>query len=366
MEEPNKHPALLFCHPSMEDLAKAIAKRCSHTPSSETSDLSASWGKSHLGSGDLTFLQRRISHQRLMCHQPVKFSKTIQWEKFKDGWPNLFIEDVHEIAGRDVIFLGNFQSTDIIFEQLSILYSIPRYLARSFKFILPFFPTGTMERIDTEGKVATAKTLAMLLSAIPSTARGPSQIVIFDIHELQERFYFSDHVIPRLESALPLLVREMISLPEDMQPHLTVAFPDEGAFKRFHSIFEGFRTVICTKVREGDKRIVNVKEGDPKDKHVVIVDDLVQTGGTLKECCKALLSQGARSVSAYVTHAVFPQESWKSFTTAFKEPSDPDFRYFWITDSIPHAKDICNHPPFKLISLCDMISEALLGYDLLQ
>ncbi|PIK54397.1 putative ribose-phosphate pyrophosphokinase 4 [Apostichopus japonicus] len=361
MEEPNKHPALLFCHPSMEDLAKAIAKRCSHTPSSETSDLSASWGKSHLGSGDLTFLQRRISHQRLMCHQPVKFSKTIQWEKFKDGWPNLFIEDVHEIAGRDVIFLGNFQSTDIIFEQLSILYSIPRYLARSFKFILPFFPTGTMERIDTEGKVATAKTLAMLLSAIPSTARGPSQIVIFDIHELQERFYFSDHVGECITS----LSQRNDKSTRRYATTLTVAFPDEGALKISH-IFEGFRTVICTKVREGDKRIVNVKEGDPKDKHVVIVDDLVQTGGTLKECCKALLSRGARSVSAYVTHAVFPQESWKSFTTAYKEQADPDFRYFWITDSIPHAKDICNHPPFKLISLCDMISEALLGYDLLQ
>lgn len=366
MEQSQKQPALLFCHPSMEDLAKAITKRCSNAPISESIGLSASLGMSHLGSGDIPFLQRRISQQRPVGHQPVKFSDTIQWKKFKDGWPNLFIKDVHEIAGRDVIFLGNFQSTDIIFEQLSILYSIPRYLARSFKFILPFFPTGTMERIDTEGKVATAKTLAMLLSAIPSTARGPSQIVIFDIHELQERFYFSDQVIPRLESALPLLVREMLNLPEDVTPHLAVAFPDEGAFKRFHGIFEGFRTITCTKVRDGEKRIVNVKEGDPRNKHVVIVDDLVQTGGTLKECCKALLSRGAVSVSAYVTHAVLPQESWKSFTTSFKAETDPDFRHFWITDSIPHAKDICKHPPFKLISLCDMISEALLGYDLLQ
>ena len=49
--------------------------------------------------------------------------------------------------------------------------------------------------------------------------------------------------------------------------------------------------VICTKVRDGDKRIVRLKEGEPRGRHVVIVDDLVQSGGTLKECQKLLSSQ---------------------------------------------------------------------------
>lgn len=362
---PEKLPAFLFCHPSMEDLAEAIAKRCTNSPG--TIDVRGT-EKTLTGSSgsDPPFMQRSHSYSRLTSHQPVRFLKTIKWEKFKDGWPNLFIQDVDQVAGRDLIFLGNFQSPEIIFEQLSILYSIPRYLARSFKFILPYFPTGTMERIDTEGQVATAKTLAMLLSAIPSTARGPSQIVIFDIHELQERFYFSDQVIPRLETALPLLLREMKRLPEEVKFSLAVAFPDEGAFKRFNKTFQGFPTITCTKVRDKDRRIVNVKEGDPEGKHVIIVDDLVQTGGTLKECCRALQLRGAASVSAYVTHAVFPLESWKSFTKAYKSDTDPEFKYFWITDSIPHAHDICTHSPFQLLSLCDMISETLLGYDLLQ
>ena len=62
MEQSQKQPALLFCHPSMEDLAKAIAKRCSHTPSSADSvNLSASLGKSHFigNHGDIPFLQVR-------------------------------------------------------------------------------------------------------------------------------------------------------------------------------------------------------------------------------------------------------------------------------------------------------------------
>lgn len=52
--------------------------------------------------------------------------------------------------------------------------------------------------------------------------------------------------------------------------------------------------MICTKVRDGSKRIVRLKEGEPKDRHVVIVDDLVQSGGTLIECHALLASLGAK------------------------------------------------------------------------
>lgn len=76
---------------------------------------------------------------------------------------------------------------------------------------------------------------------------------------------------------------------------------------------------------------------------------------------QALLSSGAIKISAYVTHAVFPKESWKLFTDC-----EVQFDKFYITDSIPHATAIAQHSPFKLLSLCDSISEALLGFDLLQ
>jgi len=52
-----------------------------------------------------------------------------------------------------VILLASFHDPAVVFEQLSLIYSLPRYLVRSFRLILPFFPTGTMERIDTEGQV---------------------------------------------------------------------------------------------------------------------------------------------------------------------------------------------------------------------
>jgi len=292
--------------------------------------------------------------------EKVELKDTIQWEKFPDGWPKIFVQNVKkDCAGRNVIFLGTLHSPDLLFEQLSILYTLPRYLARSFTFILPYFPTGTMERVETEGEVATASTFARLLSATPLCARGPCKILIFDIHALQERFYFTDNVIPRLESAVPLILREMKK--PDMT-NVSVAFPDEGAFKRFHSMFEkDFPLITCIKIREGGRRNVKIKEGLVTDRHCFIVDDLVMTGGTLIECAKALKSAGASKVSAYVTHAVFPNSSWKKFQSC-----EVSFDSFYITDSIPHAVDISQHRPFKLLSLCDVISNALLGFDLLQ
>jgi len=330
-------PTVLFYHKSMRKLAESICERCNHAPKSPI-----------------------VAQKGLLRFQQSVELRTVSWEHFPDGWPNLFIENVkQDCAGRDVIFLASFHSPAVVFEQLSVIYKIPRLLARSFTAIVPYFPTGTMEREEIEGRVATAKTLAMLLSTIPLTARGPSQVMVFDIHALQERFYFTDNIIPRLETAIPLLLREVALL--RLENAVSIAFPDEGAFKRFHSMFTAFPAITCTKIRDGDMRIVKVKDGDPTGHHVIIVDDLVMTGGTLVQCAKALLSSGAVKISAYVTHAVFPRESWKGFTDC-----EVKFEKFYITDSLPHASHIAEHSPFKLLSLCDSISEALLGFDLLQ
>ena len=78
---------------------------------------------------------------------------------------------------------------------------------------------------------------------------------------------------------------------------------------------------------------------------------------------QALQKANPKSISVFVTHAVFPQGSWKKFTT---EECEIKFSHFWITDSIPHAIEISQHKPFELLSLCDSISNSLFGYDLLS
>ncbi|GJR86020.1 synaptobrevin, longin-like domain protein [Tanacetum coccineum] len=77
--------------------------------------------------------------------------------------------------------------------------------------------------------------------------------------------------------------------------------------------------VVCAKVCEGDKRIVRIKEGDCAGRHVVIVDDLVQSEGTLIGCQKVLVAHGATKVSAYVTHAMFPINQERDLFTQIVE-----------------------------------------------
>lgn len=256
----------------------------------------------------------------------------VQWREFESGMPNLFIEGVHRLETAHVLLLLNLRHKEILLDQLSLLYAIPRYGCQALTVLLPFYPTGTMERVDREGEVATAVSLSRMLSATPLTPHGPARFIIYDIHALQIRFYFQDSILPVLRSAMPLLLQIL----ESQEPNTAaVAFPDEGAKKRFGSFFSsaGFPVLYCSKVREGDKRVVKIAEGDPKGRHVFIVDDLCNTGGTVIACRDALAAQGASKVSVFVTHGLFPQESWKTFEAA-------GFHRVYITDSIPETVEV--------------------------
>ncbi|MBA0781274.1 hypothetical protein Gotri_002213 [Gossypium trilobum] len=295
--------------------------------------------------------------RKVAAHSQLITLQSINWRSFDDGFPNLFINNAHDIRGQHVAFLASFSSPAVIFEQLSVIYNLPRLFVASFTLVLPFFPTGSFERMEEEGDVATAFTMARILSNIPISRGGPTSVVIYDIHALQERFYFGDHVLPLFETGIPLLKQRLHQLSD--ADKIVVAFPDDGAWKRFHKLLDHFPTIICTKVREGDKRIVRLKEGNPAGCHVVIVDDLVQSGGTLIECQKVLFAHDAAKVSAYVTHGVFPKRSWERFTQK-NNRSEKGFAYFWITDSCPQTvKAVENTAPFEVLSLAGSIADAL-------
>ncbi|CAN1313024.1 Ribose-phosphate pyrophosphokinase 3, chloroplastic [Linum perenne] len=264
--------------------------------------------------------------ERVSCQSDAIELRSIHWNTFDDGFPDLFIPNAQGIRGQHVAFLASFSSPKVIFEQLSIIYALPKLFISSFTLVLPFFPTGTSERMEDEGDVATAFTLARILSNIPTPRGGPTSLVTFDIHALQQ-------------------------LPDS--DNIAIAFPDDGAWKRFHKQLQHFPT-------EGEQRIVRIKEGDPQGRHVVIVDDLVQSGGTLIECQKVLAKHGAARVSAYVTHGIFPNQSFERFQLDDGGNPATGLTYFWITDSCPSTvKAVMTRRPFEVLSLASAIAAAL-------
>jgi len=195
----------------------------------------------------------------------------IDWKIFPDKMPNIFIKNVEfDVDGEDVAFLASLSDKKDLLAQLSVIYALPRYGAKSLKIILPYFPVGTMERVEREGEIATAMTLARMFNAV-ECEKAP--LYIFDIHDNHERFYFQHPIIPKFRSAL-FLINDFI------KENTVICFPDEGAWKRF-----GGRVlvdqILCHKERLGKKREVKIIEGNPRGKDVIIVDDLVMTGGTL-------------------------------------------------------------------------------------
>lgn len=296
----------------------------------------------------------------------------IIWSHFPDGYPNIEFEHMKYLENKRVIFIASICDIASFLEQVSMFIVLPRQLIKSLDIILPYFAPATAERVDIEGQLATGETTAKsLISSIPPTKEGLARLHIFDIHALPVRFYFPDNVITKMHSAIELLKRLI-------DQNTTIVFPDEGAFKRFKLFFEEYRIIVCAKIRNGDKRIIRIADkinwpfDNNKDpafnckymEKLLIVDDLVQSGSTLEECRKALIQMGGKYVSAYVTHAVFPNESYKKFikpsNLSISESSNY-FENFYISDSNPISNKLINCNPFKIISICDYISNDLIN-----
>jgi len=102
-----------------------------------------------------------------------------------------------------------------------------------------------MERVDVEGQVATANTLSRMLMAVPMM----TQIILYDVHAESTRFSLREPLIPRPESCIPLLKDELRKLQVNGGEELCIAFPDEGANKRFAPAFAGYELSTCHKIR---------------------------------------------------------------------------------------------------------------------
>jgi len=168
--------------------------------------------------------------------------------------------------------------------------------------------------------------------------------------------FFFTGITPVLETAIPILLDRLKA--EHSSESLVVAFPDDGAQKRFHNFFTAYPNLVCSKVREGDKRIVTIKDGDCNGKNVIIIDDLVRTGGTLLECRSALLKAGARKTMCFCTHAVFPEQSYKRFLQDDQNSNTNTFDIFYVTNSCPEIAAILERKkPFQILSLIPKLLE---------
>lgn len=260
---------------------------------------------------------------------------------FPDGTPNikLHLEPLLKHVGKtSVVYFSHYSNMAEKYREQLIIWVLADTANISCLTVVDLYdPLATMERVvpHDEGRIATANVDAQWWKTLPRKVHR----ILFDHHTLQNRFYFTGgNTQVHFLTATGLVEWEG-----------SVAFPDDGAAKRFGPEFKQPQ-IICAKKRDGDKRVVEIKEGDAKDKDVLIVDDLVRTGGTLLKCIEALKEAGARKVSVFVTHAAFTsQEAIK----AFEECKDLDA--FYTTDTIPAKLG----DKFEVLSVCELVGQKI-------
>lgn len=302
----------------------------------------------------------KFKRKESKCESDHFYRGFINWKSYGDGTPDIKMdsETVKRLKDRRVIFLAYFTfnepSATTIIDQIIFLNSLSHYGVAEINIVLPYFPVGTMERIVGEGEIPTAYSLAHMLNSIPE-GTSKNKIYIFDIHALCSRFFFHTNTVPILITMMPLYtdyITETFKSNEE-QTNIIV-FPDDGAKKRFEKVLpKDFLKITCSKERIGNVRRIKIDEGlelllkkknasnvnklsvsvnthQLKDGNInlFIIDDLVQSGGTLKETVKGIkefldgygFDNTEDRVKFYpiVTHAVFPGNKNNEFFNNIK------------------------------------------------
>lgn len=269
----------------------------------------------------------------------------VKMERFADNWPNIFIEDVKNmVEHKEVVYIWDFSNPSELFMNFSIIRWILDYYADELIVIMPYFPVWTMERIETKWEIATAKYFAEIMSMFPAGRKTKTSVHIFDIHALVERFLFDSHIVnTEIHTAMSLLKEKL--------EWKTIVFPDDWAKKRFWNDFLWFDNVVCLKSRIWNERIISIKEWNPAWKDLIIIDDLIQTWWTIKETAIKLRGLWAKSVSAFSTHGIFPNNSHIELSKYLDK--------LIVTDTIPEnvlrINDVDNMEVLSISSLIEKI-----------
>jgi len=227
-------------------------------------------------------------------------------DTFPDG--ERYMRIVSEVDGRDVVLLGGTTSDAATLMVFDLGCALVRCGARRLTLIVPYYGYATMERAVRSGEVVTAKTRAVMLSAIPMACYG-NRILLLDLHAEGIPHYFEGGLTAFHVYAKPVLRDAIMRLGGD---DFVLACTDAGRAKWVESLANdvGVTAAFVFKRRlSGDRTEVSALDAQVQGKRVVIYDDMIRTGGSLIGAAQAYRDAGATSLAAIATHGLFPGES---------------------------------------------------------
>ncbi|NLF42307.1 MAG: ribose-phosphate pyrophosphokinase [Bacteroidales bacterium] len=229
------------------------------------------------------------------------------------------------IRGNEVFLVqSTFAPSDNLFELLLMIDAAKRASAKQVVAVIPYFGFARQDRKDKPRVSIGAKLIADLLSAA-----GVDRIITMDLHADQIQGFFDVPVDHLYASSIFVPYLQNLNL-----PNLAMASPDTGGTRRAaaYAKFLNSDLVICFKQRAKANVIEKMTLiGDVTGKDVVLVDDIIDTGGSITKAADMMMANGARSVRAICTHPVFSGE-------AIKKIENSPFTEVIVTDTIPLKK----------------------------
>lgn len=260
----------------------------------------------------------------------------------------IFVEIQENVRGEDIFIIQPTSSptNDHLMELLIMIDAFRRASAKRITAVIPYFGYARQDRKSGSRTPISAKLVANLI-----TESGADRVMTMDLHAAQIQGFF-DIPTDNLYAA-PLLARD-IKDNYDLQ-NLMVVSPDVGGVARARSLAKRLDCLLAIvdkrRDRPGESEVMNVI-GDVSGKDCILIDDIIDSGGTLCNAAEALLKQGATSVTAYITHGVLSGG-------AVARVGSSKLRELVITDSIQPTTAVLSAHNIRVLSSANLLGEAI-------
>ncbi len=260
----------------------------------------------------------------------------------------IFVEVQDNVRGEDVFIIQStsFPANDHLMELLIIIDALRRASARRITAVLPYFGYARQDRKAGPRTPISAKLVANLI-----TRAGADRVLTLDLHAGQIQGFFdipTDNLF-----AAPVMIRDIKEQYEN--GNTMVVSPDVGGVVRARGYAKriGAPLAIVDKRREraGESEVMNII-GDVEGKSCILVDDIIDSGGTLCNAADALLAKGATDVSAYITHGVLSGGAVARVTSS-------NLKQLVITDTIQATEAVRVSQNIRVTSIAPLIGEAI-------
>ena len=263
--------------------------------------------------------------------------------RFSDGE---FQPSFEETVRGDVVFIvqSTFPPADNLMELLLLVDAAKRASAKTMVAVMPYFGLARQDRKDKPRVSIGSKLVANLL-----TAAGVDRIVTMDLHADQIQGFFEVPVDHLFASTIFLPYIKNMGLKDPV-----VAAPDTGGTKRANAYakFLNCDLAISYKQRKVANKVENMTViGDVVDKNVILIDDIIDTAGTLTKAADIMVDMGAKSVNAFITHPVLSGPAYDRIEKSKLEA-------LYVTDTIPLRKE---SDKIKVLSVADIFASVLNG-----